>query len=49
MISGPGYEGWIERREVGWMVYEVGGGWSASYGPYRWKWRAWLQLWSVAP
>jgi hypothetical protein len=49
MISGPGYEGWIEHKDDGWMVYEVGGGWSASYGPYRWKWRAWLQLWSVAP
>lgn len=26
---------WYEKREDGWHVYEVGGGWSEHRGPYK--------------
>lgn len=31
---------WISREPDGWVVNEVVGGFSMTYGPYRWKWIA---------
>jgi len=48
MISGPGYQGWIECGIDGWYVRERGP-WTINLGPYRWKWQARFALWCSSP
>lgn len=33
-------EKWIERRDDGWWIFEIGGGWSDRHGPYKYRFLA---------
>ncbi len=41
------FDQWISREADGWVINEVGGGWSMTYGPYRWKWLAVIAAWTL--